>query len=75
MVETLLVGNDSGGNRVDPNSVLREGKRPLGLAASNGLYDVTSTLLSHAQGERSHDSHAVGFGGGCVGCSTAALGC
>jgi hypothetical protein len=46
MVETLLVGEESDG-RADPNALVKGGKRPLGLAAAAGLYDITASLLAH----------------------------
>ena len=47
MVETLLDGDVGSGGRVDPDCFVGGGKRPLGLAASAGLYNIAATLLSH----------------------------
>ena len=47
MVETLLQGTEAASSRGDPNERIKNGKTPLTLAASSGLYDITASLLSH----------------------------
>ena len=44
LVETLLVGE---GRAIDPNCRVANARVPLSLAASRGLYDVSTTLLAH----------------------------
>ena len=55
MVETLLVG--ASGDRIDPNCLVKGGRRPLSLAAANGLYDVSATLISNGADPAVTDDH------------------
>merc|ERR1719424_2775235 len=59
MVETLLVGADPAAtsSQANPNCLLASGKHPLGLAASMGLYDITTTLLSHGADPTAKDGN------------------
>ena len=57
MVETLLVGDSEGNGRIDANLIVKNGKRPLGLAAAAGLYDIACTLLQNGADPACNDEN------------------